>query len=181
MQTIQIELQGGTIYISKDLQIEITAGNQSIYLDASSIIFEYRDYMIAIENGAVYERYYVERSIVDPRIFIQLVEVQGVPGSYQKVLTAILYRIDGNLSMSGFGTVKLMFSSKFNRSILDEEGVMTLKIERSKFPEVWYNYFKSLNETAEISEFGEHVKVSISYNKLVLAILDVEVRAESVI
>lgn len=177
MQTIQIELQGGTIYVSRDMKIEVFVDGQLISLDAGSIIFEYKDYLIAIENGAVYEKYYFLKSIIDPRIFIQLVEVQGAPGSYQRVLTVILYKIEGDLSMSGFGTVKLTFKSKLNRSILAEDGILTLKIERSNFSEIWYKYFEGLGTV----EMNGDVEVSIPYDKLVLAILDVEVKAESIL
>ncbi|MEM4616591.1 MAG: hypothetical protein QXY19_06270 [Archaeoglobaceae archaeon] len=181
MQTLQVEMQGGKFYLSSKpkLKIEIVTddGAQNIIdADIGALNFEYGNYNISIENGAVYENYYsYQRTLVDPRIFIHQMEVQGTPGSFHKVLTMIVYKVSGNLSVSGMGALEMIFASKLNNSILeDRSGVVVLTIENSAFSNEWCKYFTSL--TNSVSCDSGNVIASILFDKLVIAIFDVDVR-----
>ncbi|MCS7122221.1 MAG: hypothetical protein NZ895_06460 [Archaeoglobaceae archaeon] len=182
LQTIQLEIQGGKLYLSPEPKVMIKIDDHVFLEDfIGSLIFEYGDFTVSIENGAVYENYFrYKRTTVDPRIFIQKVEVQGVPGSYHKVLTVIIYRIHGNLSVSGLGAVKLIFSSKVNGSVLVEEpGTLILEIENSQFSDRWWEYLNILEASVvpkKRPEPGEVVRAEIPFDKLVLIVLDVDVK-----
>lgn len=186
MQTIQIELQGGRLHLISEptMKVELKEDSEiELFFEdkTGSILFEYGNYKIAVENGAVYEDYYgYLRTVVDPRIFIQQVEVQGVPGSYHRVVTMILYRIKGDVSLGGMGAVELIFISKVNESILkDDSGVAILTIKNSSFMDRWLSHFANL-PAIRILGVEDELKVEMPYDKLVVAVFDVELRSRMI-
>jgi len=175
-QSIQMELQGGTLSIKDDPHIELKV-NSNTLLDTStkSLVYEFKDYSISIENGAIYENYYgYSRTILDPRIFIQQVEVRGVSGATQNVTMVVIYVLNGNLTISGMGAIDLIFRSRVNNSTFEENpGVLTMSII-SPFAENWYDYFaNTLGVPTTIN--NNNVSVSIDFDKAIVTIYEVNV------
>ncbi len=192
LQSIQIEMQGGKFYMKDNpkitIEVENNSGTYKFFEDnVSSIVFEYGSYKIAIENGAVYESYYdYTRTVVDPRVFIQQVEVQGIPGNYYKVVTLIIYHLKGNGSTSGMGSIELIFSSQVNNSILDENpGNLTFLIENSEFADRWWEYLRNMSQVSVFPSNkptkGNLVRAIIPYDKLVITIFNVEAKCRELI
>ncbi len=91
VQTLQTEMQNGMLYVSTNPSIKLKVDSAEILNGAiGSIGFNYGDYKIAIENGAVFEDYYsYRRTVTDPRIFIQQVEVQALPEPMRRWLLSL--------------------------------------------------------------------------------------------
>lgn len=180
-QSLQTELQGGYFYIDGNPHVKVTISGETI-LDESvgSIIFKYGDYTIAVENGAVFEDYYgCKKTVVDPRIFIKQVEVEEVSGAKGNVTMAVFYIVRGDISVSGYGPVQLIFDSKVQRSYFsDSNGTMTISIT-SKFSERWWDYFKNRMgfETSPVEppSSGQPVIASIDFDKAVVTVYAVNV------
>lgn len=175
-QSIQMELQGGTLSIRDEPHIELKVNSTTILdTNTKSLVYEFKDYSISIENGAIYENYYgYNRTILDPRIFIQKVEVRGVSGIEQNVTMVVIYMLNGNLSISGMGAIDLIFQSRVKDSrFVETPGVLTMNIT-SPFAENWHEYFaNTLGVPSKIN--NNKVSVSINFDKAIITIYEVNV------
>lgn len=182
LQSIQTELQGGSFYINDNPRIKVTVNGTTILNEkAGSIVFEFKDYKIAVENGAVFEDYYgYHRTVVDPRIFIQQVEISQVSGAKGNVTMAVFYITKGNLSISGYGPLELIFNARVREShFYDSEGNMSIEII-SDFSERWWNYFRNTmgivttNPSTPPSS-GQPVSIILNFDRAVITVYEVNV------
>jgi len=183
VQTLQIELQGGNFYVDDDPAIKVTVTTISepvINGKVGSIVFKYGDYKVVVENGAVFEDYYgYHRTVVDPRIFIQQVEIEQVSGAKGNVTMAVFYIVNGNLSISGYGPVELIFSSRVRDSyFFDTSGTINITVT-SEFSERWWEYFRNRLGIATTPNSppspGEPVSVQINFDRAVVTVYEVNV------
>ncbi|MDK2877279.1 MAG: hypothetical protein PWQ22_1689 [Archaeoglobaceae archaeon] len=175
-QEIQIELQGGNLYVSDSPLVNVTIEPAGISYNGrlASVSFRQGDYRITIENGAVFEDYYgYHRTVVDPRIFLQKSEIKRVSGEKEDILVAVFYIVNGNFSLSGYGPVKLTFQSRLNKSyLINESGTMTIEIS-SDFSDRWKEHFERMG--ANVSLDGNKVKATLSFDEAVVTIFEVNV------
>jgi len=176
VQSIQMELQGGTLSIKDEPYIELKVNSNPILSNnTKSIVYEFKDYTISVENGAIYENYYgYSRTIIDPRIFIQQVEVRGVSGAKENVTMVVVYMLNGNLTVSGMGAIDLIFQSRvFNSTFVENPGNLTMDIT-SPFASNWHDYFSNtLGVPSTIN--GNKVSVNINFDKAIITIYEVNV------
>ncbi len=179
MQSIQVEFQGGRLYVANESNIKIRIGTSEIWNGyIGSLKYELGNYEVVIENGAIWENYYgYEKSVMDPRIFVKRIEVPGASGAKQTVVMVVVDKIKGNFSISGYGSVNLIFNSTVDRIIYNTTtGNVTFSVT-SPYYENWYDFFQELTGDSFKDPSTSTAWMVIPYNKLIIAIYETKVQA----
>lgn len=174
LQQIQLELQGGSFYILNNTTVEILVESEGVndnyVFNLRSLNYEFGDFRISFENGALLEEYYNYSNFVQPpSIYIKPVQSLEASGSMERVIVLVLNEIESNVSVSGGGSIVMIFNSSLKSSkIYPATGNATLTIT-SDFPELWMNYFNELG--GSVSRVGNNqINVHLTFNKLVLTV-----------
>jgi hypothetical protein len=177
LQSIQVETQGGTFWIGNETQIKIAA-NSSIAFDGyvNSLKYKYEDLEVALENGAVWEDYYGYKKMVSaPRIFIHTTSTQDASQATKTVAIIILNKLKGSFSVSGKGSLKLIFNTTLvNVTTYSMSGNLTINLT-SPYAKLWYEFFKTLPGNSQLS--GNKASFSSYYDKLIITEYEVGVEA----
>ena len=179
VQSIQVEFQGGHLYIENQTSIRIRASGSPIWNgDVRSLSYELNDYKIVIENGAIWEDFYgYKRSVMDPRIFVKRVEVPGASGAKQTVVMIVVDRLDGNFSIAGYGSVNLVFNTSVERVIYNTTpGNLTFSVS-SPYYENWYDFFQELTGDVFKDPSTKRAWMTIPYQRLIIAVYKTKVQA----
>ncbi|VVB92806.1 Uncharacterised protein [uncultured archaeon] len=144
VKSLQIQLQGATISVTKNsnITIEYLDGTlQNVVTGEGEIEYQKNDKYLTYENGGVWKRY-PDGSIMvsSPRIY-NSTYVEGT--TITNITTIGVVSIQGGSSVGGKGIVT--FSMKYNESIIKTPNHtvdVTLRINSTYAPE-WKNYLES--------------------------------------
>ncbi len=180
LQSIQVELQGGSFWISNDTKVKIQVGSINITKYTDSLNYRYRDLRISLENGAVWEDYYgYKKAVEEPRIFIQTTFAKSSSYATKVVAVIVINRLVGNVSVSGQGPVKLIFNTtSVNVTTQDVSAVMNMSIT-SPYAKLWYDFFSSLPGDANLNNTTNTATLSVYIDRIVLTEYTTEVSAET--
>lgn len=178
LQSIQIEMQGGSFWISNETRVVLTAGNISVDEYVGSLNYRLEDFRVTLENGAVWEEYYgYKRAIEEPRIFIHTSYVDSPTGSTKRVAVIVISKLTGNVSIAGEGSVKLIFNTT-SVEVFSEEvsGNIHLNVS-SPYAELWYEFFNTLPGDARLN--GNWANFTVYVDRVVVAKYIVNVKAKT--
>ncbi len=178
LQSIQVELQGGSFWIANETRIKLTAGNVSIDEFVGSLNYELENFRVSLENGAVWEDYYgYKRPVEEPRIFIHTTSESVPSGTTRTVAVVVITKFTGNVSIAGQGSVKLIFNTT-SVDIYSEDvyGNMTLSVT-SPFAKLWFEFFSTLPGDTVLNNDTAILRTYV--DRIVVAKYNVEVRVES--
>lgn len=180
LQSIQVELQGGTFWISNETRVNVTAGNISIERYTGSLNYRYEGFLISLENGGVWENYYgYERAIEEPRIFIHTTIAKNPSYSTRVVAVVVINQLVGDVSVSGRGSVKLIFNTtSVNVTAEDVGSVMNLTVT-SPYAKLWYEFFETLPGDAYLDNSTNTARLSVYVDRIVIAEYTTEVSVET--
>lgn len=180
LQSIQVEMQGGSFWIGNETRINITAGNISIEKYTGSLNYRYEGFQVTLENGAVWEDYYGYKSAVEePRIFIHTTSARSASYSTKVVAVVVINKFVGDMSVSGRGSVKLVFNTtSVNVTAEDVRDVMNLTV-KSPYARLWYDFFKTLPGDAYLNNSTSTAKLSVYVDRIVIAEYTTEVVVET--
>ncbi|WP_457591444.1 DUF7289 family protein [Geoglobus sp.] len=180
LQSIQIEMQGGSLWISNETVISITAGNTSLERYTGALNYRYGGYQVSIENGGVWENYYgYERSVEEPRIFIHTTSAKSSSYSTMVVAVVVINRLVGDVSVSGQGSVKLIFNTTaVNVTAQDVGDVMNFTVT-SPYAKLWYEFFDKLPGDAYLNNTTNTARLSVYVDRIVIAEYTTEVSVET--
>ncbi len=180
LQSIQVELQGGSFWLSNDTEIKIDVGTTSIEEFPGSLNYRYEDFMVSLENGAVWEEFYDYKNSVEvPRIFIHTTFAKGSSYSTKIVAVVVINKLTGNVSISGKGPVKLIFNTTSVYVITEDVGGTMNITVTSPYAELWYDFFDSLPGDASLNTTTNTAKLSVYVDKVVITQYTTEVRVET--
>jgi len=176
VQQIQMELQGGTLSIENSTRVDIVIGDESFEFYTKSLNYQLGSYRTAFENGALWESYYgYKRSLQSPGIYIKSVPVPQASGS-DTVLIIVLNQIEGDTSVSGEGSLVLLFNSSLTTSGLYREKDVTLEIT-SPFADLWESY---LLKMGSVEREGDTVTLKTRANTVVLTVYTTEITTKGI-
>ncbi|MFN3384928.1 MAG: hypothetical protein ACK401_08570 [Archaeoglobaceae archaeon] len=175
LQQIQLELQGGAFYVTRNATMDIELFNDKGELIDShsfnlySLNYEIGDFRISFENGALLEDYYDHRRFVQqPSIYLRSVQSPRASGEMETILVLVLNKIDSDVSVAGSGPIVMVFNSSMTLSrMYPTTGKVNLTVT-SDYSELWANYFKDLG--GSVFQSGNRVFVEITFNKIVLTV-----------
>jgi hypothetical protein len=163
LQQIQIELQGGTISVENCTYVSINIGNEPYSIYTKSLNYQLGNYRISFENGALWESYYgYNRSVQTPSIYIKSVQVPQASGVDQ-VFVIVINEIDGDVTVSGEGSIVIIFNSSLQSSALYKEKDVTINIT-SPFADLWEGYFRNFGSVSRENNtviFNKHADTLI--------------------
>jgi hypothetical protein len=175
-QTIEFELQGGSLYLENRPVFTIMVDNDSYNITTGSLTYSFGDYSITYENGGVWETYYGEQRIVgEPRIFIHHRNVDN-----QTIIVVVITRFNGTFSYSGEGSLRLDFEKK-NTSIdvYEFNGNLRIYYGNSSYVDKWEEFFQDLKTVegnlASIMVDTDNDYAEFSFNKLIITTYLVDV------
>ncbi|WP_456478853.1 DUF7289 family protein [Geoglobus ahangari] len=180
LQSIQVEMQGGTFWISNETKINITVGNLTLERYTGALNYRYEGLEVTLENGAVWERYYgYDRAIEEPRIFIHTSFAKSPSYSTKVVAVVVINRLVGDVSVSGEGSVKLIFNTtSVNVTAEDVGDVMNLTIT-SPYAKLWYEFFDKLPGDAMLNNTTNTATLSVYVDRIVIAEYTTQVSIET--
>uniref|UniRef100_A0A7J3M1U0 Uncharacterized protein n=1 Tax=Archaeoglobus fulgidus TaxID=2234 RepID=A0A7J3M1U0_ARCFL len=177
LQQIQLELQGGSFYITKNATIGLRIFDDngtlidSCVINLNSLNYELENFRISFENGGLIEdNYGYSKFMLEPSIYLRPVQSLEASGEKEKVLVLVLNEIESELSVSGSGSIVIVFNSSLNLSkMYPMTGRVILNI-KSDYPELWKDYFeKKLGATVSSLDTNE-IFIEITFNKLVVTV-----------
>jgi len=177
-QTIEFELQGGSLYLRNEPDFTIIVENDTIPVVTGSLTYEFEDYMITYENGGIWESYYGDHRIVsEPRIFIHHRNIDN-----QTIIVVVLTRLNGSFSYSGSGSVRLDFE-KANTSVetYNLNGNLRIYYGNSTFADRWEDFFQNIKTvegnvaSVQVDTINDYAQ--FSFNKLIITSYEVTVRS----
>jgi hypothetical protein len=177
-QTIEFELQGGSVYLKNEPTFVIVVENNSIPVPTGSLTYAFGEYQITYENGGIWESYYgVHRMVVEPRIFIHHRDVDN-----QTIIVVVLTKLNGSLSYSGFGSVKLDFHKvSTDIDIYEFNGNMRIYYGDSEYEDMWEEFFQNLKTvegnlaSVQVDSIDNYAQ--FSFNKLIITTYEVSVES----
>uniref|UniRef100_A0A7J2TI68 Uncharacterized protein n=1 Tax=Archaeoglobus fulgidus TaxID=2234 RepID=A0A7J2TI68_ARCFL len=176
LQQIQIELQGGTLSVENSTHISVKIGNESYYFYTKSLNYQLGNYRISFENGALWESYYgYNRSVQTPSIYIKNVQVPQASG-VDWVFVIVLNQIEGDIAVSGEGSVVILFNSSLLTSGLYKDRDVVLEIN-SPFAELWEEY---LNRFGDVIRENNTVRFTKHADTLILTVYKTEVTTKNI-
>uniref|UniRef100_A0A7C3M967 Uncharacterized protein n=1 Tax=Archaeoglobus fulgidus TaxID=2234 RepID=A0A7C3M967_ARCFL len=182
LQSIQVEFQGGHLYIENKTTVRIEVENSPIWEgDVRALSYELGDYKIVIENGAIWEDFYgYKRTVMNPRIFVKKVEVPGASGANYTVVMVVVDRLVGDVSIAGYGSVNLVFNTSVERVIYNTTpGYLNFSVS-SPYYEKWYDFFQELTGDVFRDPLTNTARMTVQYQKLIVTVYETEVRAVEV-
>lgn len=179
LQSIQVEFQGGRLYLDNQSTVRIKAGTYPLWVgNINSLNYELGDYKVVIENGAIWEDFYgYKRTITNPRIFVKRVEVPGASGANQTVVMVVVDRLKGNFSISGYGSVNLVFNSSVKGILYNTTPSNLTFVVTSPYYQNWYSFFQELTGDAFKNDATETAWMVVPYQKLIIAVYETRVQA----
>ncbi len=180
LQSIQVELQGGSFWLTNETEIRVEVGSIDITKYTGSLNYRYEDFKISLENGGVWEEFYgYKQAIEKPRIFIHTTFAKSPSYSTKVVAVIVINRLVGDVSISGEGSVKLIFNTtSVNVTAQDVSSVMNLTVT-SPYAELWYEFFDSLPGDAYFNSTTSTAKLSVYVDRVVITEYTTEVRVET--
>jgi|Deesub1362B_J571_1020462.scaffolds.fasta_scaffold01496_5 hypothetical protein len=178
LQTIEFELQGGSLYLSDDPVFTIMVENDTYTIPTGSLTYEFQDYKIAYENGGIWESYYGDKRMVsEPRIFIHHRNIDN-----QTIIVVVVTRLNGNLSYSGEGSVRLDFN-RTNTTIETYElnGNLRIYYGNSEYSDQWEEFFQSLKTvegnlaSVQVDTVNNYAR--FSFNRLIITTYNVTINS----
>jgi hypothetical protein len=177
-QTIEFELQGGSLYLENRPTFVIIVGNNSIPVLTGSLTYAFEDYRITYENGGIWESYYGDhRMVVEPRIFIHHRNIDN-----QTIIVVVLTKLNGSLSYSGFGSVRLDFQkTNTDIEIYELNDNMRIYYGNSEYADMWEEFFQNLKTvegnlaSVQVDTVNDYAQ--FSFNKLIITTYEVSVRS----
>jgi len=177
-QTIEFELQGGSLYLRSEPVFRIVVENETIPVTAGSLTYEFEDYLITYENGGIWESYYGDhRMVAEPRIFIHHRSEDN-----QTIIVVVVTKLSGSFSYSGYGSVRLDFE-KTNTSVdvYNLNGNLRIYYGNSTFADKWEEFFQTRKtvdgNVASVQVDTLHDYAQFSFNKLIITTYEVSVRS----
>ncbi|MBO8181595.1 MAG: hypothetical protein H0Z28_02235 [Archaeoglobus sp.] len=177
-QTIEFELQGGSLYLRQDPTFVIMVENDTIPVSTGSLTYEFKDYEITYENGGIWESYYGNHKMVaEPRIFIHHRNIDN-----QTIIVVVLTRLNGSFSYSGSGSVRLDFE-KVNTTVSTYEinGNLRIYYGNSEYADMWEDFFQNIKTvegnvaSVQVDTINDYAQ--FSFNKLIITSYEVLVRS----
>jgi hypothetical protein len=185
LQSIQIEFQGGVLYIANNTRVRILFNDTPVVDEyVGTLNYKYKDYVVTVENVAVWEDYYGnKRTIMNPRIFVQRVQTQGPSGATQTIVMVVVSILKGNLSMSGEGSVNLIFNSSVREVIFNTTpGILRMEVT-SDYAKNWCEFFHDL--TSDVSPTTctpaiSQTEMRVYYDRAIVTVYETRVETRQV-
>ncbi len=177
-QTIEFELQGGSLYLRDEPDFTIVVENTTIPVVTGSLTYEFKDYKITYENGGIWESYYGKhRMVAEPRIFIHHRNVDN-----QTIIVVVLTKLIGSFSYSGSGSVRLDFE-KTNTSVktYNLNGNLRIYYGNSSYADMWEDFFQNIKTvegnvaSVQVDTINDYAQ--FSFNKLIITTYEVTIRS----
>ena len=180
LQSIQVELQGGSFWLSNETKIRVEVGSIDITKYTGSLNYQYEDFKISLENGGVWEEFYgYKQAVEEPRIFIHTTFAKSPSYSTKVVAVIVISKLNGDVSISGEGPVKLIFNTtSVNVTAQDVSSTMNLTVT-SPYAELWYEFFDSLPGDAYLNSTTNTAKLSVYVDRIVITEYTTEVNVET--
>ncbi|RLI75204.1 hypothetical protein DRO97_03880 [Archaeoglobales archaeon] len=185
-QALDVELQGGSMWIENSSFLRIRFDGIIKYEGyVNSLNYEFENERISFENGGVWEEYYGYQDIIsNPRIFLVYKEIEN-----KTLLIVVITKINGNLSISGSGTVKLNIVQTNRDFFSSEEDGSPHEVEiniSSYYNDAWFNFFDNKLRAqhrnpagVDVNTTGSRVIAKITCDKFILTTFEVEVEGVS--
>ncbi len=175
VQQIQIELQGGSLKVENSTHVTLRVGDESFDLYLKSLNYQLGSYQISFENGALWESYYgYNKTVQTPAIYIKIVQVPQASGN-ERVLVIVINKLENDLSITGEGSLVILFNSSLEASRLYTRGQVIEFEITSPYAELWEEY---LSNFGDVIRDNNTVKLETTAGTVVLTVYKTRVETK---